>query len=122
MQFRDLVKQYQVLKTDIDQAMIHTATFGGYIMGQAVKEFETSLAEYTGVKHCISCANGTDALTMALKAWNIQAGDAVFVPDFTFFASAEVVSEEGATPVFVDVLEDTFNINPEDLERKILEV
>lgn len=122
MQFRDLVKQYQVLKTDIDQAMIHTATFGGYIMGQAVKEFETSLAEYTGVKHCISCANGTDALTMALKAWNIQAGDAVFVPDFTFFASAEVVSEEGATPVFVDVLEESFNVDPEDLERKIQEV
>lgn len=122
MQFRDLVKQYQVLRPEIDKAMTNTAASGGYIMGKAVKEFEISLAEYIGVKHCISCANGTDALTMALKAWNIQAGDAVFVPDFTFFASAEVVSEEGATPVFVDVLEDTFNINSEDLEKKILEV
>lgn len=122
MQFRDLVKQYQVLKPEIDKAMTDTAASGGYIMGKAVKGLEEDLAEYVGVKHCISCANGTDALTMALKAWNIQAGDAVFVPDFTFFASAEVVSEEGATPVFVDVLEDTFNINPEDLEKKIQEV
>lgn len=119
MQFRDLKKQYQVLKTDIDKAMTDTAASGGYINGKAVKELEASLAEYVGMKHCISCANGTDALTLALKAWNIKPGDAVFVPDFTFFASAEVISEEGATPVFVDVLETTFNIDPEDLERRI---
>ena len=68
---------------------------------------------------CISCANGTDALTLALKSWNIKPGDAVFVPDFTFFASAEVISEEGATCVFVDVLEDTFNMDPFDLEKRI---
>lgn len=119
MQFRDLVKQYNVLKPEIDKAMIDTATSGGYIMGKAVKELEASLAEYVGMKHCISCANGTDALTLALKAWDIKKGDAVFVPDFTFFASAETVSEEGATSVFVDVLEETFNIDPEDLERRI---
>lgn len=121
MQFRDLVKQYQVLKPEIDLAMTNTASTGGYIMGKAVKELEVALAEYVEVKHCISCANGTDALTLALKAWNIKPGDAVFVPDFTFFASAEVISEEGATPIFVDVLEDTFNINPSDLEKRIQE-
>ncbi len=119
MQFRDLVKQYQVLKPEIDKAMIETAASGGYIMGKAVKELEKALAEYVGVKHCISCANGTDALTLALKVWCIGKGDAVFVPDFTFFASAEVVSLEGATPVFVDVLDDTFNIDPAHLEKQI---
>jgi len=122
MQFRDLVKQYQVLKPEIDIAMTNTAASGGYIMGKAVKELEEALAEYVGVKHCISCANGTDALTLALKAWNIKPGDAVFVPDFTFFASAEVISEEGGTPVFVDVLDDTFNMDPSNLERKIQEI
>ncbi|MDR1584906.1 MAG: DegT/DnrJ/EryC1/StrS aminotransferase family protein, partial [Prevotellaceae bacterium] len=119
MQFRDLVKQYNILKPEIDRAMTDTAVSGGYIMGKAVKELETQLAEYAGVKHCITCANGTDALTLALKVWNIGQGDAVFVPDFTFFASAETVSLEGAAPVFVDVLEDTFNIDPKHLERQI---
>lgn len=119
MQFRDLVKQYEVLKSEIDKAMIDTAASGGYIMGTAVKELEVLLSEYVGVKHCISCANGTDALTLALKVWNIGKGDAVFVPDFTFFASAEVVSLEGATPVFVDVYADTFNIDIESLEKAI---
>ncbi len=119
MQFRDLVKQYNVLKPEIDKAMTDTAASGGYIMGKAVKELETSLAEYVGVKHCISCANGTDALTLALKAFGVGAGDAVFVPDFTFFASAEVVSLEGATPVFIDVDEKTFNIDVKSLEKAI---
>ncbi len=119
MQFRDLVKQYNVLKPEIDKAMIDTAASGGYIMGKAVKELEASLAEYVGVKHCISCANGTDALTLALKAWNIGPGDAVFVPDFTFFASAEVISLEGATPVFVDVDADTFNMDTHSLKVSI---
>lgn len=82
MQFNDLVKQYNVLKPEIDKAMVDTVVLGGYIMGKAVKELKL-LAEYVGVKHCISCANGTDALTLALKTWNVGAGDAVFVPDFT---------------------------------------
>jgi len=119
MQFRDLVHQYQVLKPEIDKAMTDTAASGGYIMGKAVKELEAELAEYVGVKHCITCANGTDALTLALKAWGVGNGDAVFVPDFTFFASAEIVSLEGATPVFVDVDADTFNIDPISLETMI---
>lgn len=119
MQFRDLRKQYSVLKQDIDAAMMEVAAASAFIMGRPVKELEAGLAEYVGVKHCISCGNGTDALTLALKVWNIGAGDAVFVPDFTFFSSAEVISLEGATPVFVDVDGDTFNMDASDLERKI---
>lgn len=119
MQFRDLKKQYSVLKQDIDAAMMEVAASSAFIMGRPVKELEAGLAEYVGVKHRISCGNGTDALTLALKVWNIGAGDAVFVPDFTFFSSAEVISLEGATPVFVDVDGDTFNMDASDLERKI---
>ncbi len=119
MEFRDLKKQYNVLQQDIEQAIQDVSTTGAFIMGPQVRELEQQLADYVGVKHCLSCANGTDALTLALKAWGIGPGDAVFVPDFTFFSSAEVVSLEGATPVFVDVCEDTFNIYPEDLERAV---
>lgn len=122
MQFRDLIKQYETLKPEIDKAMITTAHSGRYIMGEPVKELEASLAEYVGVKHCITCGNGTDALTLALMTWGIKEGDAVFVPDFTFFASAEVVSFEGATPVFVDVDADTFNIDVNSLEKAIKRV
>jgi len=119
MQFRDLGKQYEVLKKDIDQAMLTVASQSRYIMGPQVKELEQQLAAYTGVKHCLTCANGTDALTLALKAWGIGPGDAVFVPDFTFFSSAEVVALEGATPVFVDVDGDTYNIDVTSLESTI---
>lgn len=119
MQFRDLKQQYQVLKAGIDKAILDVAASGAYIMGPQVKELERQLAGYVGTRHCISCANGTDALALALKAWGVKQGDAVFVPDFTFFASAEAVSLEGATLVFVDVDRDTFNIDPADLENKI---
>ena len=119
MQFRDLAKQYQVLKSDIDQAMLSVAAGAHYIMGPQVKELEQKLAAYVGVKHCLTCANGTDALTLALKAWGIGPGDAVFVPDFTFFASAEVAALEGATPVFVDVDDTTFNVDTDSLEKAI---
>ncbi len=119
MQFRDLKQQYQVLKSDIDAAMMDVAASAAFINGKPVKELEDELAEYVGVKHCVSCGNGTDALTLALKVWGIGPGDAVFVPDFTFFASAEVISLEGATPVFVDVDKSTFNISVCNLEAKI---
>lgn len=115
MQFRDLKKQYQVLKKDIDPAMIQVATDCNFINGQQVKELERELADYVGVKHCVTCANGTDALTMAMMAWDIKEGDAVFVPDFTFFSSGEIVAHAGAAPVFVDVDLDTFNISEESL-------
>lgn len=119
MQFRDLKAQYHALKTEIDAAMKEVVENSNFISGRQVEELEKSLAEYVGVKHCITCANGTDALTLALMTWGIKEGDAVFVPDFTFFSSGEVVSFEGATPVFVDVDQDTFNMSPESLERAI---
>jgi dTDP-4-amino-4,6-dideoxygalactose transaminase len=122
MEFRDLKQQYRVLREEMDRVVLDTIASGAYIMGPQVKELEKQLAEYVGVKHCLTCANGTDALTLALKAWGIGPGDAVFVPDFTFFSSAEVVSLEGSTPVFVDVCEDTFNIDAVDLERAVKEV
>ena len=122
MQFRDLKQQYQVLKKDMDAAMVEVATNCNFINGQQVKDLEKELAEYVGVKHCITCANGTDALTMAMMAWGIKEGDAVFVPDITFFSSGEIVSHAGATPVFVDVDLDTFNISVESLEAAIEKV
>jgi len=119
MQFRDLQKQYKVLKNEIDAKIQQVLEQANYISGNQVKELENQLAEYVGVKHCITCANGTDALSMALMVWNIGQGDAVFVPDFTFFASGEVVSFEGATPIFVDVDKDTFNMSANSLEKAI---
>ena len=85
MQFRDLKTQYQRLKPQIDQAVTEVMTAANFISGNQVKELEQELAEYVGVKHCVTCGSGTDALTLALKALNIGTGDAVFVPDFTFF-------------------------------------
>ena len=122
MQFRDLKQQYQVLKKDIDKAMIKVATDCNFIIGAQVSELEKELAEYVGVKHCITCANGTDALSIAMMAWGIGSGDAVFVPDFTFFSSGEIVSHCGATPVFVDVDQDTYNLSVESLEIAIEKV
>ena len=122
MQFRDLKKQYSVLKSDIDQAMIDVAGSSQYINGPWVRELEAQLAEYVGVKHCITCANGTDALSIAMMVWGIGPGDAVFVPDFTFFSSGEVVSLAGGTPVFVDVDKATYNISAESLEAAIIKV
>lgn len=122
MQFRDLKTQYQALKADIDKAMIEVATNCNFINGQQVKDLEKELAEYVGVKHCVTCANGTDALSLAMMAWGIGEGDAVFVPDFTFFSSGEIVSHAGATPIFVDVDKDTFNVDAASLEAEIEKV
>ncbi|MBQ9475690.1 MAG: aminotransferase class I/II-fold pyridoxal phosphate-dependent enzyme, partial [Bacteroidales bacterium] len=122
MQFRDLQRQYEALKPAMDKALLESVVGARFIMGPQVRELEAQLAEFVGVKHCVSCANGTDALTLALKVWGIGAGDAVFVPDFTFFASAETVAASGATPVFVDVCRESFNIDPADLEKAIAEV
>ncbi|WP_419544715.1 DegT/DnrJ/EryC1/StrS family aminotransferase [Negativibacillus massiliensis] len=122
MEFRDLKRQYQVLKPQMDAAMLEVAENCNFISGKQVTELEQQLAEYVGVKHCVTCGNGTDALTLVMMAWDIKAGDAVFVPTFTFFASAEVVAFEGATPVFVDVDERTFNVDPVKLEEAIEQV
>lgn len=122
MQFRDLEKQYQALKGAIDAAVLEVMASGCYIGGSQVVELEKQLADYVGVRHCISCANGTDALQLALMAWDVGSGDAVFVPDFTFFSSGEVVAAVGATPVFVDVDERNYNIDPTKLETAITEI
>src|SRR6202008_3475199 len=89
------------------------------ILGPQVAALEKQLADFAGVKHAIACANGTDALLLILRAWNIGRGDAVFVPAFTFAASGEVTVLAGAAPVFVDVVPHTFNMNPKSLEAAI---
>ncbi|MCI9336287.1 MAG: DegT/DnrJ/EryC1/StrS family aminotransferase [Lachnospiraceae bacterium] len=122
MKFRDLEKQYQAMKSDMDASIRAVIEKANFIHGEQVTELETRLAEYVGVKHCVSCANGTDALQLALMAWGIGKGDAVFVPDFTFFASGEVVCAVGAVPIFVDVRRDTFNLDCDALERMIEKV
>ena len=122
MEFRDLKTQYLRNKTKIDAAIQNVLLSSHFIGGEPVKQLEEKLADYVGVKHCITCANGTDALQLALMAWEIGEGDAVFVPDFTFFSTAEVVPWVKATPVFVDVEKDTFNISPQSLEEAIQEV
>lgn len=122
MEFRDLKEQYKQNKEAIDRAIAGVIGSTHFISGPQVEELERQLAEYVGVKHCITCGNGTDALLLALMAWNIGAGDLVFVPDFTFFSSAEVIATVGATPVFVDVDYDTFNMDVESLKRAIAAV
>lgn len=122
MEFRDLKKQYRTLKLDIDRAISRVLTDGNFISGIQVEELEARLAAYVGSGHCITCANGTDALTLALMAWDIGFGDAVFVPDFTFFASGEAPAYEGAVPIFVDVEENSFNMSPASLEEAVLRV
>lgn len=122
MQFIDLQSQYVFLKKKIDSRIQAVLDHGKYISGPEVAELEDKLADYVGVKHAITCANGTDALTLALMAMSIGKGDAVFVPTFTFFASAESISLSGATPIFIDSDKETFNICPVDLERQINKV
>ncbi len=119
MEFRDLKHQYQLHKGEIDTAIQSVLNNADFINGSKVGQLETELSQYVGVKNCITCANGTDALQLALMTWNIGKGDVVFVPDFTFFSSGEVVSLVGATPVFVDIDEDTYNISPKSLEKAI---
>lgn len=112
-------QQYQLHKREIDVAIQGVLGKGDFIGGGKVAELEAELAKYTDVKHCITCANGTDALQLALMTWDIGKGDAVFVPDFTFFSSGEVVPLVGATPVFVDIEEDTYNVSIQSLENAI---
>lgn len=119
MQFRDLKKQYEVLKSEIDKGIQEVINSTSFILGKHVTELEQKLAEYVGRKYCVSCANGTDALQLALMIWGIGPGDAVFTSDFTYFASAGTTSILGATPIFVDIDLTTFNISPEALELAI---
>ena len=111
--------QYQRYKNEIDAATQRVLFSANFIGGSEVAELEAQLAAYVGAKHCITCANGTEAMTLVLMSWGIKEGDAVFVPDFTFFSTGEVVSFRGATPVFVDVDRDTFNVDPIKLEKAV---
>lgn len=122
MYFRDLKKQYAVLKDQIDAQISDVLSGARFISGPQVKELEQKLADYVGVRHCITCANGTDAITLAMMAWGIGAGDAVFVPDFTFFSSGECPAIVGATPIYVDVERSSFNMDPDKLEASIQKV
>jgi len=117
--FIDLKAQRERIGTAMDEAILRVVNHGKYIMGPEVGELEEKLSAFCGAKHSITCSNGTDALLMPLMAWGIGPGDAVFVPSFTFAATAEVVALTGATPVFVDVREDTFNICADSLKTAI---
>jgi dTDP-4-amino-4,6-dideoxygalactose transaminase len=117
--FVDLAAQRRRLGARLDAAMQRVLEHGAYIMGPEVAELEKRLASFCGAGHCVSCSNGTDALALVLMAKGIGPGDAVFVPAFTFVASAEVVAWVGATPVFVDVVEETFNLDPASLRSAI---
>jgi len=119
--FIDLQAQRSALGDKIDEAIQGVLDRGDFIQGQAVRTFEAELASFTGAAHVVSCANGTDALTLVGMAENLGAGDAVFVPSFTFVATAEAFSILGATPFFVDVLPDTYNMDPGSLKQAILE-
>lgn len=122
MEFRDLKTQYLQHKEAIDAAVQKVLLSGQFIGGEPVNQLEERLAAYVGVKHCITCGNGTDALQLALMTWNLDEKDAVFVPDFTFFSTGEVVPWVKAVPIFVDVDQDTFNISPEALEQAVQNV
>lgn len=120
--FVDLKSQYNAVQNDIEESVIKVLRSGQYILGPEVARLEDALARYVGVKHAVSCASGTDALMIALMAKGVGPGDVVFTTPFTFMATAEVVALLGATPVFVDIERDTFNIDAASLERAIVSV
>ena len=118
--FIDLGAQQAGIRSRIDAAIAEVLDSGAYVMGPKVAAFEKELAAFCGAKHALACANGTDALMLGLMAFGIRAGDAVFVPSFTFAATAEVVPCMGAVPFFVDILPGTFNMDPQSLKRCIV--
>ncbi|ANI89253.1 transcriptional regulator [Arachidicoccus ginsenosidimutans] len=119
IQMVDLKNQYQKLKTQIDKAVMDVMESAAFINGKPVQDFCNNLSEYLNVKHVIPCANGTDALQIALMALDLQPGDEVITPSFTFIATTEVVALLGLTPVFVDVDKDTFCMDIEDVRKSI---
>lgn len=119
MQFIDLQAQYEALKPKIDANIQAVLDAGQFIGGSYIKELEEKLCTYVGRKHCITCGNGTDALQAAYMALKIGPGDAVFCPDCTFISSVEPAYMLGATPVFCDISMDSYNLDPESLERQI---
>jgi dTDP-4-amino-4,6-dideoxygalactose transaminase len=122
MDFIDLAAQQRRIRGNLEQNIRKVLDHGKYIMGPEVGELEYKLAQYVGVRHAVSCASGTDALLLALMAFEVGPGDAVFTSPFTFIATAEMISLLGATPVFVDIDPKTFNIDPVQLEMAIIAV
>ena len=122
MQFIDLPAQQKRIRKQLEKNILAVLDHGRYVMGPEIAEIEKRLGEYVGVKHAIGCASGTDALLMALMAHQVEPGDAIFTTPFTFIATAEVIRLLGATPVFVDIDPDTFNIDAEKLEQAIAAV
>lgn len=120
MKFIDLKSQLASIRTDVDTRIKKVLDHGHFIMGPEVFELEEKLADYVGVKHCISCANGTDALQLSLMALGVGQGDIVFTTAFSFFATAEVIPLVGATPCFVDIDINTYNLCPKSLESAIV--
>ncbi len=120
-QFIDLAAQQKLIRPHLDVAISKVLDHGQFIMGPEVKEFESQLQEFTGAEHALTCANGTDALTLVLMAWGVGPGDAVFVPSFTYIATAEAPAQLGAIPFFVDVCKDTFNIDPQSFKQAIVD-
>ncbi len=121
MEFIDLKAQQQLIGTSLHKRINQVLTHGQYIMGPEISELESALAEYVGVKHCISVSSGTDALLLALMALGIKAGDEVITPAFSYFATAEVIALLGAKPVFLDIEPETYNLNPKLIEAAISE-
>lgn len=119
MPFNDLKKQFECIQSDIHLSIHHVLEHGQYILGPEVEKLETELARYVGVKHCITVANGTDALLIAMMALGVKAGDEVITTPFTFISNAEMITLLGATPVFVDIDPRTYNINPERIKKAI---
>ncbi len=117
--FINLKAQQALIRKELDAAIARVLDHGGYIMGAEVAAFEKDMSAFCGVKHAISCANGTDALALGLMAKDVKAGDAIFVPSFTFASTAEIVAWSSATAIFIDVLPDTFNMDPRSLEQGI---
>src|SRR5713226_4950597 len=118
--FIDLAAQQARIRPALDAAIARVLGHGAYVMGPEVRELEKALAAFCGAPLALTCANGTDALALPLMAWDIGEGDAVFCPSFTFAATAEVIPWTGATPVFVDILPDTYNIDPAHLDAAIV--
>lgn len=119
IQMVDLKGQYQKIKTEVDSALNEVISSTSFINGPAVKEFQSDLETYLNIKHVIPCANGTDALQIAMMALDLKQGDEVITANFTYVATAEVIGLLGLSPVLVDVNQDTFNIDIESIERNI---
>src|SRR3989338_9223799 len=117
--FIDFGEQYKLIKSEVHAGLEKIFEKGDFILGDAAKTFEAGFAQYCGVKHGVGVNSGTDALYLAIAALDIKEGDEVILPTFTFIATALCVSYAGATPVFVDVENDTYNLDPQKIERAI---